>query len=129
MNVLRGTIAEYEKQHGAIRDAAVHDGELHALPDRLQREGDLAVGAPADGQRALHARAVAAALTARIKPLRPGFEWASQRRGVTPLVTLMNFSGQRAAKSGNRSVRTSSLCSAATPLTRRLAMTARLAAG
>ena len=40
------------------------------------------------------------------------------RRGVTPLVTLRNRSGHNALKSLSTSRRSSSLCSAATPLDR-----------
>src|SRR5438093_365278 len=45
------------------------------------------------------------------------FACRSQRRGVTPFVLLLNRSGQSLAKSGASNFFTSSLCSAATPLT------------
>ena len=40
-----------------------------------------------------------------------------KRRGVTPLVTLVNFSGQKLEKSGSTLSASSWECRAATPLT------------
>ncbi len=47
----------------------------------------------------------------------PGLEWASQRRGVTPLVMLVKRSGHRLAKSAKMVLTSRSECSADTPLT------------
>ena len=50
----------------------------------------------------------------------PGLACATQRRGVTPLVLLLNLSGHRSTKSRNRPSFSSCECSAATPLTEKL---------
>ena len=49
--------------------------------------------------------------------LRRGLQASSQRRGVMPLVLLLNLPGYIASKSGKRSFLISWVCSAATPLT------------
>ena len=51
----------------------------------------------------------------------------TKRRGVTPLVTLVNLSGQYSEKSGSTLSRNSCECSAATPLTFEPATVARKA--
>mmetsp|Transcript_39625 Transcript_39625/g.97060 ORF Transcript_39625/g.97060 Transcript_39625/m.97060 type:complete len:313 (-) Transcript_39625:888-1826(-) len=56
---------------------------------------------------------------------RPGFAWPSQRRGVTPFVTLWNLDGHSCAKSGNTSFFTISEWMRATPFTAWLPTMAR----
>ena len=56
-----------------------------------------------------------------------GFAASSQRRGVTPLVLLLNRSGNISLKSFKRSAFNSSVCRAATPLTECDPTTARYA--
>ena len=55
-------------------------------------------------------------MRAVISCVRPGLLRATKRRGVTPLVTLQNFSGQSSAKSRSTVCFSSSECSCATPL-------------
>ena len=56
-----------------------------------------------------------------------GLLTATNRRGVTPLVTLQNFSGHSSAKSRITVCLSRSECSRATPLTWWLPTVARLA--
>ena len=56
-----------------------------------------------------------------------GFASATQRRGVTPFVTLTNFCGSCSLKSRRREFRTRSECIAATPFTCEDPMVARFA--
>ena len=58
---------------------------------------------------------------------RGGLALSSQRRGVIPLVLLLNFSGHNSAKSRSTSFFRSSVCSLATPFTEQEPTVARCA--
>ena len=62
-----------------------------------------------------------------IRSVRRGLAFISQRRGATPFVLLLNFSGQSSANSGTSDFTTRWLCSADTPFTEWLPRIARLA--
>ncbi len=57
----------------------------------------------------------------------PGFASRTNRRGVMPLVTLVNLPGKNSLKSGSTLSRSSCECSSATPLTLEPATVARYA--
>ena len=116
-NLSRQNVVSAQELDAARTAQTAAQGKLDALKKQVEAQRATVAIARSNAEQISVRRSQPSPMRLVMRAVRPGLAMATQRRGVTPLVTLRNLSGSISAKSRKTCSRNSRLCNSATPLT------------